>query len=90
MGKDDVVAYSPDNDESITEAIVTAVSENFDTDLTELQPLYSVVDPDALENLFAPPRSGPRRNNGGHVVFSYGPYLIRVESDGSIAITEEE
>jgi len=71
--------------ENLNETIIDVVADLDGVDPVELTPpLYSVIDPDALESLFAstngdaPPR--------GHVSFRYRGYDVRVSSDGPIEI----
>ena len=54
---------------------------------TELTPpLYSVIDPDALNSLFHSSSADDSRSVG-HIRFRYRGYLVRVESSGDIEIT---
>ena len=55
--------------------------------VTELPPLYDIVDPEALDDLFAPSR-GSRRDEG-IVVFWYQGYEVTVRADGTISIVEQ-
>lgn len=72
-------------DGSVSISIVTAVASRRDVDPTELPPLYEWIDPDALDSLFEPTRSGgPRR---GRLEFTYDGHDIVVECDGGVEIT---
>lgn len=51
--------------------------------------LYEVVDPDCLDRLFAPMRSGASRP-AGLVVFEMGDYEVVVGSDGEIDVSPIE
>ncbi len=71
---------------SLTEDIVTALADAQDCRPEDLVPrLYDVIDPDALEALFAPRHDGtPRR--GGHVVFAVEDHEVRVDSGGCVTV----
>lgn len=72
--------------ESIALAVVEAIAEREAVDPIDLdRPLYDVVDPDALENLFRVDHAG-RPVGRGHVTFAYGDYLVRVSSDREISV----
>ena len=82
--------YEANDDESITVAVTTALSAAFQTDRSELDPLYTVVDPDALNSLFDKREDGTPRGCDGHIAFDYGPYCVRVEADGTAVVYESE
>lgn len=70
------------NTQSVTEKVITAVAEREGVDEQDLrQPLYDVVDPDALDNIF--------RNGAGRVTFEYLGYdvVVTCGSDTGISIT---
>lgn len=59
-----------------SETLVSAVAERKGVDPIELEPLYSVVDPDALDTIVG---------SGGESVelsFDYAGYRVTVEPDG--------
>ena len=67
----------------LSETIVGIIADLEGVDSTELTPpLYSVIDPDALESLFAS-TDDPA---AGHVAFRYHGYDVRVASDGAVEI----
>jgi hypothetical protein len=83
-------------DESLSEALLAALSEvpevplwpEADADSGDRgpsEPLYSVVDLDALDSLFRPGSTGHGRD-AGRVTFSYQGYDITVYSDGQVAV----
>lgn len=82
--------YEASDDESVTVAVTTALSSASQTDRTELDPLYTAVDPDALNSLFDQRGDGTPRDCRGHVSFQYGPYRVRVETDGTATVYETE
>lgn len=81
-----VVTYDVNDSESITTAVTAAVSSASGRSATELRPLYSAVDPDALDSIFAPQSDGTPRISGGTVTFEYGPHRVRVESDRTVLV----
>jgi hypothetical protein len=60
--------------------VVEAVAAATETDPNELEPLYSAVDPDALDALFAD--TGTRRA-AGHIEFTYCGFAVVVSRDDS-------
>jgi hypothetical protein len=75
---------------SLVGRIVEKVAESEGVDPTELQPpLYEVIDPDALNAVFADAESGISRENG-RIEFTYCGYEVVVRSDGQVSITEAE
>jgi hypothetical protein len=68
-------------DEPVTDGVIEAVSEVYDLEPTSLEPLYSVVDPDALDALFKPGDSGYPT-----VEFRYNGCEVQVTSDRNIVI----
>ena len=73
---------------STSQRVIEAVSETTGNDPTEVGPLYHVVDPDALDRLFAPtPGSG---RTGGLVSFTFEGCDVVVRADGEIEVTERE
>ena len=77
--------------ESVSGKVLNTVAARKDTEPTALQPpLYEVVDPDALDNLFTPRADGSVRMRG-EVRFAYCGYEIRISSNGDVrAVPEEE
>lgn len=80
------LTYEIGEGESVTEAVVTAVSSVADESETELQPLYTVIDPDALDALFGPRWDGTPSAREGKVAFEYGKYEVQVRRDGRIVV----
>jgi hypothetical protein len=69
-----------------SERVVAAVAEREGVDPTDLhQPLDTVVDPEALDDLFAD-RLGGKCRHGGRVVFRYYGYHITVEDEGDVTL----
>lgn len=76
------------SDGSVSHAVVEAVADREGVDVTDLEPpafepLYTVVDPDALDAVFAPTHDGKRRTSGS-VTFEYEGYTVTVNSDGTV------
>lgn len=87
--------YEMDDSETVSAAVLTAVSAITGDSLgpstsceeaatPALDPLYTAIDPDALEALFQPASAGGLRE--GHVRFSYAECEVTVQSDGLISI----
>ncbi|RBI60416.1 hypothetical protein DMJ13_19100 [halophilic archaeon] len=73
-------------DDSLAAAIITHIAAQKDVEPTTLDPLYEVIDPEALENLFAPQLDGTSRTDG-QVEFAYSGYRVTITSDGDIQST---
>ncbi|ADB59615.1 hypothetical protein Htur_0718 [Haloterrigena turkmenica DSM 5511] len=72
-------------DGDISIAVVTAIAAKRGVEPTELPPLYESIDPDALDALFAPTRTGgPRR---GRLEFTYDGHAVVVECGSGLEIT---
>ncbi|ELY67930.1 HalOD1 output domain-containing protein [Natrinema versiforme] len=68
--------------------VVEAVAKRDGIDPLEVSPpLHDAIDSTALDNLFAPTRSGTR--DAGSVSFTYRGHGVRVESDGRIEFDSE-
>ncbi|PGF16070.1 hypothetical protein CP556_08035 [Natrinema sp. CBA1119] len=67
--------------DSISLRVVEALATATDTAAHELEPLYNVVDPEALDQLFQQDTNG-----GVRVTFEYGDSLVEVRSDGTVSI----
>jgi len=66
--------------------IVDLISDLEGIDPVELSPpLYSVINPEALDTLFHS-STGDTPQTSGHVQFEYRGYEICVQSDGEIAV----
>lgn len=67
----------------ICQVVIEAIADAEETDPTELTPpLFEVIDPDALDNLFA------RNQALGKVIFNYKSYEVRVFPDGYVSIED--
>lgn len=77
---------------SISYQIITAIAEREGIEPTELEPpeyqaLYDVLNPEALDSLFAPRADGSPRSQG-RIEFSYCGYDVTVTSDGDVEVSE--
>ncbi|RQG93288.1 hypothetical protein EA462_01295 [Natrarchaeobius halalkaliphilus] len=65
----------------VSQTVVEAIAEAEGTDPLELTPpLYEVIDPDALENLFTDGKTV------GKIIFNYNNFEVCVFSDDSISV----
>ena len=68
---------------SVSRAVIDAVAAAEGTPPTELTPpLYDVIDPEALDKVFA------GKESLGKVVFNYNSYEVSVEADGYVAVKD--
>lgn len=65
--------------------VVEAVADREGREVSELPPLRTAVDPEALDELFAPRHDGTPRERG-EVTFVYCGYLVRVRADGRVTL----
>jgi len=79
--------------QSVSFQVIAAVAEREGVDPTDIEPpiyeaLYDVINPEALDSLFAPREDGTPRSNGT-VEFDFCGYRITAHSDGSVELTDE-
>ena len=73
----------------IVRRIVERVAASADGDVTDVVPLYDVLDPDALERLFRP--SVPSRAEANlEVRFRYEGHVVAVYGDGDVVVTDDD
>ena len=73
---------------SLSNKVLERVAEAEGRDPTELdEPLFEVVDPDALDAIFESTENGPHRN-AGTVDFEYQGYSVRVTAEGDVLLRE--
>lgn len=93
----DKVGYDPESNtyhaqydwtdaEPLSNAVVKAVSVAIGDNPADIEPLYNVVNPDALDQLFAPTDSGTRRDHGGTITFPFNQCEVLVYWDGTIVV----
>lgn len=81
-------SYSPRDGERLSTAVVNAIADHEGADTDEIRPhLYDVIDPDALDSLFAPRVDG-RPRSGGRAVFTYHERRITVHGDGWVYVED--
>lgn len=73
--------------DSLSVRVVEAVAHAANCSSSELEPLYDIVDPDALNTLFAPTMEGKTRTDG-KLEFEYAGYDVVVHSSGAIDVVE--
>ena len=78
-----------DTPRSLTNQILTAITESTEQSVDDLGQLYDVIDPEALDALFAPRADGSPRPVG-KVSFQYAGYWVTVSSEGAVELDSEE
>ncbi|USZ68790.1 hypothetical protein NGM10_03405 [Halorussus salilacus] len=73
------------DDMSASQRVIEAVADETGDDLTEVGPLYHVIDPDALDRLFAPTNRTGRTE--GFVEFTFAGCDVVVRGDGTVDAT---
>ncbi|MDS0474668.1 HalOD1 output domain-containing protein [Natrinema sp. 1APR25-10V2] len=73
----------------VSQRVTQAVADATNTDPLELEPLFEVINPESLNALFKPTKSGSPRDSG-MVMFDYGGCDVRVHADGSVEVAEGE
>ncbi|QFU81995.1 HalOD1 output domain-containing protein [Natronorubrum aibiense] len=76
-------------DDSVADMIISAVADAEGVDTLELPPLWDVIDPDALEAVFAPSNGGRFGDRIGRLSFEYCSYVVTVEFGHSTTVTLE-
>lgn len=71
--------------DTLGETVITSVAAVTKADPLELEPLYEIVDPDALEQLFTR-RGSASRAAGDRIELTYGGCDVTVYRDGHIVI----
>ncbi|WP_423746482.1 HalOD1 output domain-containing protein [Haladaptatus sp. SPP-AMP-3] len=69
----------------LAKQVIMRVADEVNRSYQELIPLYEVIDPDALDNLFAPTHEGDARSDG-LVEFEYAGCEIIVDSAGEVTV----
>lgn len=69
----------------VSDTVVTAVAEAKGVDPLDLEPLYNVVDPDALNAMYRPSGSAP--STDVEVSFSMAGCEVVVHADGEVVVT---
>lgn len=66
----------------LTQQIVEQVAATKSTSALDLTPLYTVIDPEALETIFS------KRAQTGQIEFEYEGCSVRVDGDGEITVSD--
>ncbi|GAA0201583.1 HalOD1 output domain-containing protein [Haladaptatus pallidirubidus] len=77
--------YEMDDEENVTDGVVTAVGNATEMSMTEMTPLHESVDVDALNDLFSDNHDGSSRNQG-RVRFTYCGCRIHILSTGRVLV----
>lgn len=72
-------------DEQPSMAVISAVANATNSDPSDLEPLYEVIDTDALDSLFEASPAGPWRA-GGRVSFTFEGCDVVVYGDGRVVV----
>ena len=72
---------------TVSEAVVSAVAELTGTDPLSLDPLYTAVDPDALNALFS---DGSDTDRSNRVEFTYSGCHVVVTPDGDVRVSKAD
>lgn len=97
---DAAVTYEVSPHETLSEAVIRAVSTvsgappvpdaSSDTETDQvLEPLHTVIDPDALDTVFMPAASRTAQHTA-RVTFSYHGHAVTVTGTGSISVEPHE
>lgn len=78
--------------QSVSFDVIAAIAEREGVDPMDIEPpeyeaLYDVVNPEALDALFAPREDGTARTTG-RVEFPFCGYQVVVSSDGAVDVSE--
>ncbi|WP_458190893.1 HalOD1 output domain-containing protein [Haladaptatus sp. NG-WS-4] len=79
--------YDTEDVENLTTTIIRSVSAVTGDSPQEFDPLYDVIDPDALEDLFDKPRRNAPNHEGVYVTFKFASCELAINWDGEIQIT---
>ncbi|WP_049920117.1 HalOD1 output domain-containing protein [Halobiforma nitratireducens] len=83
-----------DDAQPLSFEVIAAIAEREGVDPTDIEPpeydaLYDVVNPEALDSLFAPREDGTPRGQG-QIEFRFCGYDVVVTSEGDVDVTETE
>lgn len=73
--------------DEVCTTVALAVSAATDTPVDELPPLYSVIDPDALNAIFQPRGTG-RPQDGTHISFTIAGCAVTIRDD-TVTVTSD-
>jgi hypothetical protein len=84
------VRHDWESDGSLSQTIIEAIAAMQEIDSDDVEPLETVVDPDAMDRLFGPRREAPRRDEEGHIRFELDGYDVRVTWSGDVSIRRDD
>ena len=79
-----------DQSERMVSAVVSGVATCTGRGVTDLPPLYNVVDPEALEQVFTSPLGSRRRSNDERIVFTYAGCEIVIGGGDELTVRSLE
>ena len=80
-----VSTFDPTGD-SVALRVAESVAAFYEVEPTDLDPLYSVIDPDGLDALFTSTQSD--RSLKGELTFQYENVTVSVNGDGTIRLSD--
>ena len=83
----DAAASATDHNDSLSRAVIEAVADEEEVEPTDIPPLYTAIDPEALDSLFQSPDAG-EVTMVGQARFTYHGYEVSVSADGQVTLTE--
>lgn len=86
----EIITYRREADwgqEPVAATVIEAVASATNTPVIELDPLYNVINPDALNLLYTPTNGGNQRQTSGKITFPYNDCQVTVHADGEVAVT---
>ena len=75
-----------DQSERMVSAVVSGVAACTGRGVTDLPPLYNVVDSEALEQVFASPLGSRHRSNDERIVFTYAGCEVMIDGDDELTV----
>ena len=85
------VRFDPATTGTISTLVAEAVSSVVGTEPEALRPLYDVIDPDALDQLFSPgTESSTGINDESRVSFRYEEQWVHVLADGRVVVVPSD
>lgn len=85
----ELLTFDCRDDTDVSSAVTMAVSHVSGDDPMAMEPLASVIDPDAVANLFAPTRKQTERGRGS-VDFEYHGHRVIIDANGRGSIYESD
>lgn len=85
-----VFEFDQNGEMTASEAVIHAVADAANVDPLELDPLYSVLDPDALDTIFSPRSNGQLQDGDIQITFPVSDYYAAVWSYGLVNIMKND